>query len=69
MHKFLSWLFRFYCSLLLSLSLLPAHLKYLKLRHEKGEPSRLERLQQRFADGFERNNEVLPTIIESSFKE
>ena len=40
-------------SLIESKFVLPAHLKYLKLRHEKGEPSKLERLQQRFADGFE----------------
>jgi multidrug efflux pump subunit AcrB len=32
---------------------LPAHLKYIKLRHQKGEPSKLEAIQQRFADGFE----------------
>ena len=40
-------------SLIESKFVLPAHLKYLKLRHEKGEPTKLERLQQRFADGFE----------------
>lgn len=32
---------------------LPAHLKYIKLRHEKGRFSRLEQWQQAFADGFE----------------
>ena len=41
-------------SLIESKFVLPAHLKYLKLRDEKGEPSRFDRFQQRFADGFER---------------
>ena len=40
-------------SLIESKFVLPAHLKYIKLRHQKGEGSRLEQLQQRFADGFE----------------
>ena len=40
-------------SLIESKFVLPAHLKYLKLRSEKSEPSKLERFQQRFADGFE----------------
>ncbi|KAF7769531.1 hypothetical protein PUND_a0668 [Pseudoalteromonas undina] len=40
-------------SLIESKFVLPAHLKYIKLRHQKGEPSRLEAIQQRFADGFE----------------
>jgi multidrug efflux pump subunit AcrB len=40
-------------SLIESKFVLPAHLKYIKLRHQKGEGSKLERLQQRFADGFE----------------
>ncbi|KKN37383.1 hypothetical protein LCGC14_0763930, partial [marine sediment metagenome] len=40
-------------SLIESKFVLPAHLKYIKLRHEKGEPSKLDVLQQRFADGFE----------------
>lgn len=42
-------------SLIESKFVLPAHLKYLKLRDQKGQPSKLERLQQRFADGFERS--------------
>ncbi len=40
-------------SLIESKFVLPAHLKYIKLRNQKSEPSKLERLQQRFADGFE----------------
>lgn len=40
-------------SLIESKFVLPAHLKYLKLRDEKGKPSKLELFQQRFADGFE----------------
>jgi len=40
-------------SLIESKFVLPAHLKYIKLRHQKGEGSKLEQLQQRFADGFE----------------
>lgn len=40
-------------SLIESKFVLPAHLKYLKLRNEKNDPSKLERFQQRFADGFE----------------
>lgn len=40
-------------SLIESKFVLPAHLKYIKLRHQKGEPSKLEAIQQRFADGFE----------------
>ncbi|MEG3758871.1 efflux RND transporter permease subunit [Pseudoalteromonas carrageenovora] len=40
-------------SLIESKFVLPAHLKYIKLRHEKGNPSKLDALQQRFADGFE----------------
>jgi multidrug efflux pump subunit AcrB len=39
-------------SLIESKFVLPAHLKYLKQRHHK-QPNRLERFQQRFADGFE----------------
>lgn len=39
-------------SLIESKFVLPAHLKYVKIRGEKA-PSRLNRLQQRFADGFE----------------
>ena len=39
-------------SLIESKFVLPAHLKYVKIRGQK-DPSRLERLQQRFADGFE----------------
>ena len=41
-------------SLIESKFVLPAHLKYLKLRDQKGKPSKLELFQQRFADGFER---------------
>ncbi|RZF91861.1 efflux RND transporter permease subunit [Pseudoalteromonas sp. CO302Y] len=40
-------------SLIESKFVLPAHLKYLKLRSEKANPSKLQQLQQRFADGFE----------------
>ncbi|MFP3364972.1 efflux RND transporter permease subunit [Pseudoalteromonas sp. SIMBA_148] len=40
-------------SLIESKFVLPAHLKYIKLRHEKGEPSKFDVIQQRFADGFE----------------
>jgi multidrug efflux pump subunit AcrB len=40
-------------SLIESKFVLPAHLKYIKLRQHKGEGSKLEQLQQRFADGFE----------------
>lgn len=39
-------------SLIESKFVLPAHLKYLKLRKDKA-PNKLEALQQRFADGFE----------------
>lgn len=41
-------------SLIESKFVLPAHLKYLKLRNQKGSSSKFERFQQRFADGFER---------------
>lgn len=41
-------------SLIESKFVLPAHLKYLKLRNNKGQTSKLERWQQGFADGFER---------------
>ena len=42
-------------SLIESKFVLPAHLKHLRLRHENVEQQgRLARLQQRFADGFER---------------
>lgn len=40
-------------SLIESKFVLPAHLKYIKLRNQKAEPSKLEKFQQRFADGFE----------------
>ena len=40
-------------SLIESKFVLPAHLKHIKLRTEKGEPGLLSKLQQRFADGFE----------------
>ena len=40
-------------SLIESKFVLPAHLKYLKLRSEKSNPSKLQQFQQRFADGFE----------------
>ncbi|KXI29942.1 efflux RND transporter permease subunit [Paraglaciecola hydrolytica] len=41
-------------SLIESKFVLPAHLKYLKLRDQKGKPSKFDQFQQRFADGFER---------------
>ncbi len=41
-------------SLIESKLVLPAHLKHIKLRSEKQSTGRLERLQLRFADGFER---------------
>ena len=42
-------------SLIESKLILPAHLKHIKLRHQKNsQPSKFERFQQRFADGFER---------------
>ncbi|WP_028301945.1 efflux RND transporter permease subunit [Oceanospirillum beijerinckii] len=41
-------------SLVESKFVLPAHLKYIKLRHEKNDQGRLEKLQEAFADGFER---------------
>ncbi len=40
-------------SLIESKFVLPAHLKYVKLRNEKSKQNRLERWQQSFADGFE----------------
>ncbi|MGO2373530.1 MAG: efflux RND transporter permease subunit [Pseudoalteromonas prydzensis] len=40
-------------SLIESKFVLPAHLKYIKLRHQKDEPSKFDKFQQRFADGFE----------------
>jgi len=40
-------------SLIESKFVLPAHLKYIKLRHQKGKPSKFDEVQQRFADGFE----------------
>jgi len=40
-------------SLIESKFVLPAHLKYLKLRSEKSNPSKMQQFQQRFADGFE----------------
>ncbi|MBL4910054.1 MAG: efflux RND transporter permease subunit [Alteromonadaceae bacterium] len=41
-------------SLIESKFVLPAHLKHIKLRHEKGtKPSKFEQFQHRFADGFE----------------
>jgi len=40
-------------SLIESKFVLPAHLKYIKLRHEKSELSKFDVIQQRFADGFE----------------
>ena len=43
----------FIFSLIESKFVLPAHLKHVKLRSERGEPGRFERFQQRFADGFE----------------
>ncbi|WP_163930769.1 efflux RND transporter permease subunit [Paraferrimonas sp. SM1919] len=41
-------------SLIESKFVLPAHLKNIKLRHEKQKQNRFERFQQNFADGFER---------------
>ncbi|GAA0780342.1 MULTISPECIES: efflux RND transporter permease subunit [Pseudomonadati] len=41
-------------SLIESKFVLPAHLKNIKLRHEKDNYNKLEQLQQKFADGFER---------------
>ncbi|MDE3272072.1 efflux RND transporter permease subunit, partial [Pseudoalteromonas sp. G4] len=41
-------------SLVESKFVLPAHLKYLKLRKEKGKVSKFSQFQQNFADGFER---------------
>ncbi|WP_340677892.1 efflux RND transporter permease subunit, partial [Paraglaciecola sp.] len=41
-------------SLIESKFVLPAHLKYLKMRDQKAKPSKLDRFQQGFADGFER---------------
>ena len=41
-------------SLIESKFVLPAHLKKIKLRNEVSKPNKLEELQQRFADGFER---------------
>ncbi|MCT7942360.1 MULTISPECIES: efflux RND transporter permease subunit [Shewanella] len=41
-------------SLIESKFVLPAHLKNIKLRHEKENYNKLEQLQQQFADGFER---------------
>ncbi len=40
-------------SLIESKFVLPAHLKYLKLRHQKTKQSKFDAFQQRFADGFE----------------
>lgn len=40
-------------SLIESKLILPAHLKHIKLRHEKNKTSKLEKLQEKFADGFE----------------
>lgn len=40
-------------SLIESKFVLPSHLKNIKLRQEKGQPSKFEQFQQRFADGFE----------------
>ena len=40
-------------SLLESKFVLPSHLKHIKLRHERAEPSRFEKFQHKFADGFE----------------
>jgi len=40
-------------SLIESKFVLPSHLKNIKLRHEKSEPSKFEKFQQKFADGFE----------------
>lgn len=44
----------FLFSLIESKFVLPAHLKHIKLRSERGQPGFLERFQQGFADGFER---------------
>jgi multidrug efflux pump subunit AcrB len=44
----------FLFSLIESKFVLPAHLKHIKLRSERGRPGLLERFQQGFADGFER---------------
>lgn len=41
-------------SLVESKFVLPAHLKYLKLRKEKGKVNKFSQFQQNFADGFER---------------
>ncbi len=41
-------------SLIESKFVLPSHLKNIRLRQEKEEPSRFSRFQQAFADGFER---------------
>jgi len=41
-------------SLIESKFVLPSHLKNIKLRHEKAEPSKFEQFQHKFADGFER---------------
>jgi len=40
-------------SLIESKFVLPSHLKNIKLRHEKSVPSKFEKFQQKFADGFE----------------
>ena len=40
-------------SLIESKFVLPAHLKYVKLRNEKSKQNRFEQWQQKFADGFE----------------
>ena len=40
-------------SLIESKFVLPSHLRHLKLRHEKENTSKLQALQQKFADGFE----------------
>ena len=40
-------------SLIESKFVLPSHLKNIKLRHERSEPSKFEAFQQKFADGFE----------------
>jgi len=41
-------------SLIESKFVLPSHLKNIKLRHQRSEPSKFEQLQHKFADGFER---------------
>lgn len=41
-------------SLIESKFVLPSHLKNIKLRHQKSEPSKFEKFQHKFADGFER---------------